>query len=266
VKTLMDLGLTLVQAKTYLALCRLDNATIKAISEASNLARQDTYRIMPALQNMGLAEKIVANPTKYRAIHIKDGVSRLLFNKSQEQAKLQKKTRELLRNIEEDAFQRETPEDKDEFQLLIISEISLLLKKLMEGTRLSQVSIDSVGTWESFEGIVSIGYSDFKKALQRGVKIRSITERPPKDKKLPNYIKTLQKHPLYELRFISSPSPVTMAILDKKKLSICISIPDGKAVSTLWSNNLIISGLALNYFHELWDKATLSKQEKKRKN
>jgi DNA polymerase III alpha subunit len=56
----MDLGLTLLQAKIYLALSKTGKATIKTISKASNSARQDIYRIMPTLQKLGLAEKIIA--------------------------------------------------------------------------------------------------------------------------------------------------------------------------------------------------------------
>jgi hypothetical protein len=136
----------------------------------------------------------------------------------------------------------------------------------MDGTRAAQISIDSVGTWESFEGIVSNGFSDFKKALQRGVRIRSITEKPFREKLVPGCVKTLQKHPIYEVRFISPPAPVTMALLDKRELCICIGIPESKAVSSLWSNNPVIVGLAVNYFEEIWRKASKGKKTKKRKN
>ena len=74
INSLMELGLTLVQAKIYLTLTKLDNATIKAISKNSNLARQDIYRIIPSLQKLGLVEKIIDKPTKYKATPIKIGV------------------------------------------------------------------------------------------------------------------------------------------------------------------------------------------------
>ncbi len=262
IRTLTDLGLTLVQAKSYLALCRLDNATIKTISKTSNLARQDIYRIMPTLQNMGLAEKIIANPTKYKAIPIKNGISALLQHRAQEQAKLQKKTTELLKNIQEEGF-TQVSSAEEEPQLLIISELSHLFKKLMEGTRATQISIDSIGTWEAFDGVTSNGFADFKKALREGVRLRAITEKPPNGK-IPNYVKTLQKHPLYEVRFVSPPAPVTMVVMDRKELCICISMSTSRTASSLWSNNSVITGLAINYFEEIWSKASKSKQQKNR--
>jgi len=256
-QTLMDLGLTLVQAKAYLALCRLECATIKAISKTSNLARQDVYRIMPSLQKIGLVEQIISNPTKYHAVPIKNGVYSLLQHHLQEQEKLTKKTTALLNRLKEDNF-KSSFAVQEEPQLLIISELSLLFKKLMNGTRASQVSIDSIGTWEAFDGVTSNGLSDFKKTLQRGVRIRAITEKPPNGKRLPTYVKTLQKHPLYEVRFVIPPAPITMAILDKREVSICISTPADNSPSSLWSSNRIITGLALNYFEEIWSKASKS--------
>lgn len=264
IHTLTDLGLTLVQAKTYLALCKLDTATIKMISKASSLARQDIYRIMPALQKMGLTEKIIANPTKYKATPIRNGIAHLLQNKEQEQKMLHKKTAELLKNLQEDAFRMEAPAE-EEPQMLVISELSLLVKRLMDETNASEISIDSMGTWESFEGITAHGLADFKKALRRGVRIRAITEKPPSEKAIPPYLKTLQKHPLYEVRFVSPPSPVTMSIIDKKELNICISTTEERSVSSLCSNNPVIVGLALNYFEEIWSKASTDKKGSTRK-
>jgi sugar-specific transcriptional regulator TrmB len=257
----MDLGLTLVQVKTYITLCKLENATVKSISKTSNLARQDVYRIMPTLQTMGLAEKIIAKPIRYRAIPIKDGISSLLQHKTRQHAELEKKTTTLLKNLNNlGEGEAKIVLQEEEPQFIVTSEMTLLFKRLMNGTKASQTNIDSIGTWESYEGVVSHGFPDFMKALKRGVKIRSITEKPLNEKLMPICVKTLKKHPLYEVRFISAPAPVTMSILDKKEMNISISLPDGKAVSSLWSNNPAILALATNYFEEIW-KASRGKRE-----
>lgn len=99
VQTLMGLGLKFLQAKTYLALAKLGKADVKTISKASNVARQDIYRIIPTLEKLGLAEKIIANPTMYKATPIKEGLSILLQNRKEEIADLQKKTTSLINNF-----------------------------------------------------------------------------------------------------------------------------------------------------------------------
>lgn len=63
----MELGLTSLQAKIYLALAQTGNATIRNIAKNSKIARQDVYRIMPSLQKLGLAEQIVVSPTMYKS-------------------------------------------------------------------------------------------------------------------------------------------------------------------------------------------------------
>ncbi len=77
----MDLGLTLLQAKIYLSLSEFEKAEIRKMSKASNVARTDIYRLMPELEKLGLAEKIIASPTSYRATPLNEGFSILLENK-----------------------------------------------------------------------------------------------------------------------------------------------------------------------------------------
>jgi len=81
IQALMGFGLTLLQAKIYLNLVKLEKADVKTLSKASNVARQDIYRIMLTLQKLGLTEKIIAKPTMYKATPIKEGLSILLQNK-----------------------------------------------------------------------------------------------------------------------------------------------------------------------------------------
>ena len=265
VSKLMDLGLTLIQAKAYLALCRLESADIRTISKTSYLARQDVYRVMPTLQKLGLAEQIISSPVKYRATPIKMGISMLLLNKTHEHSELQKKTLELLGHL--NSFQagdeRILRQDEPEQQFVVTHEVTLLFKRLIKGTQATKTSIDSIGTWESFASVVSKGFEDFQEALDRGVRIRSITEKP-ENERVPRYLKNLRKNALYEVRFIPSPAPVTMSILDKKEVNIAISTPNSKDVASLWSNNPSILAISTNYFEELWHKASSKRRNRKR--
>jgi sugar-specific transcriptional regulator TrmB len=81
IQTLMDFGLSFLQSKVYLTIVKLQKANIKTISRASTIARQDIYRIMPALLQKGLVEKIVTRPTTYSATPLELGISILLEKK-----------------------------------------------------------------------------------------------------------------------------------------------------------------------------------------
>lgn len=118
IQVLMDLGLTLLQAKTYLALSQTGKATIKTISKTAHVARQDTYRVMFTLEKLGLAEKIIATPTMYKATPIKEGYCLLLQNKTREYTELQKKTIAIIKKSHESNDKTTPQEEAQQFFLI----------------------------------------------------------------------------------------------------------------------------------------------------
>ncbi len=81
-ETLTELGLTLNQARIYVALLSSERLlTVKEISKITNITRQDVYRIMPSLQNNGLVEKTITAPTMFKATPLKLGLSILVENR-----------------------------------------------------------------------------------------------------------------------------------------------------------------------------------------
>ena len=74
-QTLLDLGLTKAQATVYLTFVRSGQARVKTIRELSKIARQDIYRIINELVELGLVQKIIKTPNEFEAIPIMDGFS-----------------------------------------------------------------------------------------------------------------------------------------------------------------------------------------------
>src|SRR3990170_2406255 len=91
VEFLTHLGLTINQAKIYLALVQSRPCTANQISKSANLASEVVYRTMPKLQKMGLVERTVAVPTVFLAIPIKLAISILLAQRKQENADVEAK-------------------------------------------------------------------------------------------------------------------------------------------------------------------------------
>lgn len=248
IQTLMDLGLTLLQAKTYLALATLGKAEVKTISKASNVARQDIYRIMPTLQKLGLAEQIIAKPTMYRATPIKEGLSILLQNRQKETAELQQKTRKLLNNFQRNNIITTLQEDS---QFILISARTKFAKRLENSTHIAQANIDFIGPWKSFKALLFYGFQDLKRAIERSVKIRIITEKPEDKESIPKATQALENR-FFEVRYISAPAPIAMMIFDKKEFNLSIS---DREWPSLWSNNPNIIKLATSYFDDMWNKS-----------
>lgn len=250
---LRDLGLTLLQAKAYLALSKTGKATVKTIAKASSIARQDIYRVMPALQKLGLTEKIIAKPITYKATSLKEGLSILLRNQTQKHAELQEKTIKMLNNCpkseDEAAFQEEDQ------QFSIVSSKPLLLKRFAEKENAVQTSISIVGKWEGIRSMLFYRFQYLKRALKKGVKIRVITEKHEEDKSTQENIQTLTINPLFGIRYLSAPIPVKTVIHDGTEVNMCIAIPPDNDVPSLWSNNPQFVKVMSTYFEEIWNKA-----------
>src|ERR1017187_7841643 len=60
---LMGLGLSPNQAKVYQAVLKLGNVSASMISKSSLVRREDVYKVLPALEKMGLVEKAIREPS-----------------------------------------------------------------------------------------------------------------------------------------------------------------------------------------------------------
>lgn len=74
---LTRLGLTINQAKVYLALVRSGVSNAKTISNVTKIARHDIYRVTRTLEELGFVERTITVPTKFTAIPIREGFSML---------------------------------------------------------------------------------------------------------------------------------------------------------------------------------------------
>jgi sugar-specific transcriptional regulator TrmB len=93
IQTLTRLGLTILQAEIYLTLTKLEKATIKTLSTTTKIDRANVYRIVSKLQELRLVEKMITNPTVYKAVPIQDGAPMLLERQTQEYQEIRLRTK-----------------------------------------------------------------------------------------------------------------------------------------------------------------------------
>jgi sugar-specific transcriptional regulator TrmB len=259
VQTLTRLGLTFCQARVYLALVRSGIATAKTISKVSKVAREDVYRIMPMLQKLGLVEKAITSPSMFKAIPIQDGLSILLERRIEETSELQAKTKEVLQNLMEK--NTKTTLQEEEPQFFLIPEKTPLFLKIRELADKAQTSIDIACTWQRVKSVVLDEGEYWTKIMEKGVKIRVITEKPQDENQLPEIVQFIKKNPSYKLRYILTPVPVVLMMYDKKQVIFCTSrtTDDPTRTPSIWSNNPSLLALAQTYFEKMWKKS-LEKQ------
>ena len=72
---LLGLGLSLNQARVYLAILKLEKTTVRKVAKFSKVRREEVYRILPALEKKGLVERLLGKPTEVRATVISDALA-----------------------------------------------------------------------------------------------------------------------------------------------------------------------------------------------
>ncbi len=256
IQALMNLGLTFLQATVYSTLVRLGKAEAKVISNASGMARADVYRVMATLEKAGLVEKIITNPTIYRATPIKEGFMLLLENKKQEYSQLRDQTTELIRVLPE----------FDEFVLNEDQEFILISSEKLSGERIkiedskTHCSLDITGDWKSMKAREYHQLAIHEKALKRGVKIRIITEKH-EGESFEKLYPSLLKNPLFEIRYVDPPIPIRTAIYDRKRLNMSVRAPTDPLVTpTIWSSNPQFVRVIVAFFEQIWESAQHSSQ------
>jgi sugar-specific transcriptional regulator TrmB len=242
----MKLGLTELQAKTYLTLTRFEKAEVKKISEISKIARQDLYRIIPALEKLGLVEKILATPILYRAIPLSEGTLSLFQKRSDEHERL-RNSLELLITHSEDKNDEASEENSSEF--VITSERKRLIAKLEKAYSESSIT-DIMLPGNAINFMIFHFYESLSLALSSGAKIRVLTQHADMRPATAQKLQKLKNHANFEIKFVNSTFNFGMAICNDREVNIAIS---DKEVPSLWTNNRQILEIGQMMFENQWN-------------
>ena len=248
VEVLKDLGLTLCQAKVYLALCRFEILDAKTVSKYAGVPRPDVYRITSELIQLGLIEKVISRPTNFRAIPVDKVTSILLRRRKEETCRLESNTRGFLEKFKTN--NKEVQFGKTEFVLVPKNEAVVeRVRSLIDN---AQRTIDIVSSWKRFSRFLSFA-EVIEKAWSKGVKSRIIVEIPEKGRASDLVLNFCEKSTFCEVRFVPSPPQTVMSIYDKKEILIAL---DPKTVLSgspaLWSSNCSLLMAIQDYFDILW--------------
>jgi sugar-specific transcriptional regulator TrmB len=247
---LMKLGLTELQAKTYLTLTRFEKAEVKKISETAKIARQDLYRIIPTLEKLGLVEKIIATPILYKAIPLSEGTSSLFQKKSNEYSSL-KSSLELIVAHPEDNSKAAT-EEENEAEFVITSERKRLVAKL-EKAYSESTNIDIVLPGNALNFMIFNFYESLSLALSKGAKIRVMANKADMRMGTKQKLENLKANLNFELRIVDSAFEFGFAICNGREVNIAIS---NKEVPSLWTNNRQIVRINQMMFETQWNAKT----------
>lgn len=251
IKVLMNLGCSLSQSRVYLALAKLGTAQIALISKATGIHRENLYEILKSMIEKGLVEKETGVPTKYRIVPPDEALSLLVTSKRAQLFRLEKdiqQTIQKLNNIDNEGSNKNANAES-----VVVLGNDRVIKRLHKALDGSKISIDTVTTKKRFSDVIVEFSEGYKRALERGVKIRLVTEKHTPENSALSILSELMTNSNFQVRYFSGENMATTAIFDRNQAHISLSATTNLSrIEGLWSNNSCLVTLAQAFFDQQW--------------
>ena len=260
---LVGLGLTGRQARVYLALLKTGDAKAKAIASFSQVHRQEVYRLIDSLQQLGLVQRNITVPTTFMATPIGEGVKLLLEQKTSELSVMCQNAKKLTKKLSQNgSFTPLAIDLKPCFGTVFEADRG---KKYRRAIQETQQSIEAATSWNRFKQL-SIHYeTQLQNALRKGTAIRIVTDKPP-NHHLPKWIKaSLSKNSNFKLKIQPNMPDAAITIFDQKNVAIAYN-PNTSLTKgpDLWTNNPTLTAMSQAYFNAVWVKTKTSPKKPSR--
>lgn len=253
IRILTHAGLTLLQAKIYLALATNGRQTVKSLSEIAKVDRANTYREILSLQKIGLIIKKIDRPSLFEALSLDNAIPLLLTHKKREYEEIQKEAEDLLKK------HQDSPDNlgvKAEDEFIIIPKKNAFRKSSLGNIKSAQISNDTISNLKRLTQALPHSFESHKNALENGVRTRIIIEKPQNQRSLSKHIWKLMAYPNFELRYTLTPSKVLGVCFDNK--TVCILTDPSADIwnsPVLMTNHRSFVALFQNYFDSQWNSA-----------
>ena len=250
---LLGLGLSLNQARVYLAVLKLEKTTVGQVAKFSKVRREDVYRILPSLEKMGLIERLLGKPTEVRATPISDALSLLV---SEEKTKSDERLTGMRSSVQRLSLKDWTqPLPGEESIYILIAEKKAILAKTSELIRNSRKEVALIADKGRIMPVLSQFSVECKQAIKKGAVIRLIFEGDSPDGLLKEKVQKLIGGASVHVKFHREPLNHFIMSDDKEGL-ITASKEGGLGASpSLWTNNSNLIGVLRTGFESDWEKA-----------
>jgi sugar-specific transcriptional regulator TrmB len=250
---LLGLGLSLNQARVYIAILKLEKTTVGQVAKFSKVRREDVYRILPTLEKMGLIERLLGKPTEVRATPISDSLTSLVTEeKSKSDERLLGMKSKVKKLSLKDWTQRFPEEDSI---YILIPDKKAILAKTSGLIKDSRKEVAFITDKERIMPVLAQFSDECKQAIKKGVQIRLILEGDGPDGLLKEKVKKLIGIASVQVKFHSEPLNHFIMSDDKEAL-ITTSKESGLGESpSLWTNNSNLIGVLRTSFESDWKKA-----------
>jgi sugar-specific transcriptional regulator TrmB len=255
-KVLTSLGLTISQARVYLALASNGPSKVAAISQISRIHRTHLYEVLKVLEKQGVIERQLESGT-YVAIPIKEAAQFLVELRKKEILRLEGQIEEIA-----DILPKKNSAVQVKREILLTSSNAYTLNRGRKYLEKAKLHVDLLQTWKRFTQLWQNYETIFEELMNRGVKVRQIVEYPSDSIQGQKFLnKQIFKSNQFELRFIPKTGGNLM-IIDDEMLLVSTTLEKNLGENPiLFSNYDGLLGLMQNYFAYSWNHAYNWKKE-----
>jgi len=208
IEALASLGLTTLQAKIYLTLTKIEEASIITISKTTNIARQEIYRVINELHNRCLVEKVLATPVRYRAIPIPEAIPHLLISVNEERIASHNKVIQLMERHRHKKPRLKLVENEKQF--VLIPEKNSLSRRIKKAIQNSQKNIKIVMPSKKFLPALFDLSASLKDAMQRDVPVKWVINKRLDPNGNPAILEHLSKFKHFKLKYVPEVALLTL--------------------------------------------------------
>jgi len=250
---LLGLGLSLNQAKVYLAILKLEKTTVGQVSKFSQVRREDVYRILPTLEKMGLVERLLGKPTEVRATLISNALTSLVTEEKRKSDEHLLDMKSKVKKLSIKDWTQQLPEEESIY--ILIPDKKAILAKTSGLIRNSRKEIALIADKGIIIPVLAKFSDECKQAIKKGTQIRLIFEGDNPDDSLKEKVKKLIGAASVHVKFYREPLNHFIMSDDKEGL-ITTSKESGLGESpSLWTNNSNLIGVLRTGFESDWKKA-----------
>ena len=250
---LMGLGLTPNQAKVYQTILNLGNAAVGQIAKSTSVRREDVYKVLPALEKMGLVEKLLGKPAMIRATPVAGALTSLILDekvKSDERIASMKAKFQVLSKAK---WVQPIAVGEEESLYALIPEGKAVVAKLTSLIASSKNDVFWIDTLKEISHVTSLLVAENKKTFHNGVEVRVIIEdfkpdesRTKKVQRTIN-IESIRFHHQLLNRFAVFDGREAMISTNRKSNS--------EGTSALWTTDTNLIGVLRGYFETAWSES-----------
>jgi sugar-specific transcriptional regulator TrmB len=250
---LLGLGLTLNQAKVYIAILKLQKTTVGKVAKVSRVRREDVYRILPTLEKMGLIERLLGKPTEVRATLISDSLTSLVAEEKNRSEERLTGMRSMVQKLSLKDWKQ--PFSEEESIYILIAEKKAILAKTSELISNSREEVALIADKTIIPQVLARFSDEHRHAIKMGAQVRLIFEEESPDVLLREKVQKFIGSASVSVRFHGG-ALNHFIMSDDKEALITTSKESGLGESpSLWTNNRNLIGVLRTSFESDWKKA-----------